>query len=764
MKKISLILMLLVISISVFAKNTVKIAVLYSDNTADNYSSLIEKEFTDLLGNNYNVVFPEESQVIAGKNTEEVISKYNELVNNKNVDVIVGGDNYVSNLIIDQGKIGKISIMPFAQYILKNETSGIKNLTYTTHDVGVKKMLDLLKSVDSDFTEVSIISTSRNFEGNKEYKKQIEDEFSKNNVKKINWIAFDGDVEKLKNDVIGQRVALIAGYSNKEDVQKIIEVLNNEKIVSYSNSADSEISQQAYLSFDVGEDAQKRLRKSAISLLEILAGKNAKDQKVNLVGSEPRPVINQEVAEKVGKWPNWKASVTAKIIGNEESGEEITLYSSIEKGLADNLELSVSQNDLNIQEHQLSLINASRFPQLVATGGYKAVDREQAYIRNDVKKENLYVGVGFRQVLFNDELNTDVAIHESIFSAEEARYKQKELDIILKISTAYFNVLKLEAAEIIEYSNLELTKKNLELARVREKVGYSRKSDVYRWESKQASDISNLSLAKGRVSNAKQQLMAVLNDDLNKNFSVTEISDTEEFLGIAGLELSKQDVMNKVTESLIKQGLENSYELKAVDSSIEANKKKLNATTRSFFVPEVALVADYNYYIDRMGSGEVYSDPADSDPRKDAWTVGIELSIPLLEGGGRMAERNIAKEQVDTTMLQRENIVQKIKKDIVSSLTDLSAAKISLESSEEARAAAEKTLELVTDSYSRGEVSITELLDSQNTAIQAKQIESALKYDYYIKLMKTENAVGAYHLLNPEVYADLLGEQNLKIQ
>jgi outer membrane protein TolC len=105
-----------------------------------------------------------------------------------------------------------------------------------------------------------------------------------------------------------------------------------------------------------------------------------------------------------------------------------------------------------------------------------------------------------------------------------------------------------------------------------------------------------------------------------------------------------------------------------------------------------------------------------------------------------------------------------VKQQIRAALTDLVSAQVSVESSIDARVAAEKTLKLVTDSYSRGEVSITELLDSQNVAIQAKESESSAKYNYYTKLMKMEKTVGSYHLLNPEVYSEVLDEINLKVQ
>ena len=757
--------MLFIINVCTFAKEVVNIAVLYSQKSSNNIKSsqsVIEKEFTDVLEGNYTVVFPKELQVVAKEGNEEIDKSYSDLAKNKKVDVIIGGDHSVSNQIISKESVKKLSIMPFAQYISHGETSQVENLTYSVQEIGFDKIFQLLRSVDKDFSEIALIAPEEFFDVDKKMFSYIEKEIKKNGVSKVKWIPFNGDYEKLATDVKGETVALLGGFSDQDKFIQVMDVLNNEKIVTYADGYGTGISEKAYLSFEVDTNIQRRLRKSAISLLEILDGGSAKDQKVYVVGGEMRPVINQSVAEKIEKWPNWRTTVAAKIVGKENLGEELTLYSSIRKGLEDNLQLTIDKNDLNIQEYQVDAAKSSRLPQVVAAGGYKAVDQGQADAQNDVKKDNTYVGVGLKQVIWNDKLNSSVSIEKSIYNAEKENYKQSELDTVLKISTAYFNVLKLKASQSIQYSNLELTKKNLELARVREKVGYSRKSDVYRWESKLATDISKLSDSQAKLQNAKEQLMRILNNDLNTNFQPIDILDTEEFLGIAGLELTKKNVMDDTLDKLIKLGLENSTEIKQIENYTIAAERKLKEANRNFYSPEVALTADYNYYMDRKGSGNLYA--PDGDPRKEAWTVGVQVSIPLLEGGERIAVRNTATEQVQKLTLQKEDVENSVKQNIRASLTDLVTAKISVETSKDARVAAVKTLELVTDSYSRGEVSITELLDSQNVAIQAKESESASKYDYYTKLMITERAVGAYHLLNPEAYSELLDETNLKVQ
>lgn len=760
-KKISLIIMLFVISICTFAKEVVNIAVLYSQKSSNNMKnsqSVIEKEFTDVLEGNYNVVFPKKYQIIAENGTEAINKKFNELVANKDVDVILGGDHMVSNVIVGKKKIEKLSIMPFAQYIYHNKTSGIKNLTYSVEEIGFKKILQLLKSVDEDFSEVILIAPKELLSGDERIVPFVEKQINENGISKIKWISFDGDYERLAIDVKGQKVALLGGFTDREEFIKIIDVLNDEKIITYADGYGIGISDQAYLSFEVDTNVQRRLRKSAISLLEILDGSSAKSQKVYMVERELRPVINRSAAEKIGKWPNWRTTVAAKMIGKENLGESLTLYSSIRKGLEDNLQLIMDKNDLNIQKYQIDTAKSSRLPQVAATGGYKTVDQVQSDAPNTLKKDNTYIGVGLKQVIWNDKLNSEVSIEKNIFNAEKERYKQRELDTILDVSTAYFNVLKLKASESIQYSNLELTKKNLELARVREKIGYSRKSDVYRWESKLATDISKLTDSQAKLKNTKEKLMKILNNDLDTNFQIVDILDTKEFLGIASLELTKKNVMENTLKKLIKLGLENSTEIKEIQNYMKAAERRLKEANRNFYSPEVALTADYNYYMDRTGSGVLYS------PNKETWTVGIQVSIPLLEGGKRITKRNIAIEQIQKLTTQKEDVENSVKQNIRASLTNLIAAKINVETSKDARIAADKTLKLVIDSYSRGEVSITELLDSQNVAIQAKESESASKYDYYTKLMITERAVGVSHLLDPKVYSELQCKINLKVQ
>ena len=74
--------------------------------------------------------------------------------------------------------------------------------------------------------------------------------------------------------------------------------------------------------------------------------------------------------------------------------------------------------------------------------------------------------------------------------------------------------------------------------------------------------------------------------------------------------------------------------------------------------------------------------------------------------------------------------------------------------SQEAADAASKNLDLVTEAYARGAVSIIDLLDAQNAALNAAELAANSVYDFLIDLLEVERAANRIELLgSPETAA-----------
>jgi outer membrane protein len=75
----------------------------------------------------------------------------------------------------------------------------------------------------------------------------------------------------------------------------------------------------------------------------------------------------------------------------------------------------------------------------------------------------------------------------------------------------------------------------------------------------------------------------------------------------------------------------------------------------------------------------------------------------------------------------------------------------------DAAAAARSNLELVSDAYSRGAVSIIDLLDAQNAHIVADQASANAVYDFLLDLVALQRAVGRFDaLMTPEARDDFM--------
>ena len=117
----------------------------------------------------------------------------------------------------------------------------------------------------------------------------------------------------------------------------------------------------------------------------------------------------------------------------------------------------------------------------------------------------------------------------------------------------------------------------------------------------------------------------------------------------------------------------------------------------------------------------------------------------MFQGGALRARRTRAQIELDELSLQTKAARQRVEQRVRSILhkTGASFAGIDLRQAAEA---AGRNLELVTDSYRQGAVSIITLLDAQNQALVAANSV----FDYLVDLMGAQRAVGRFDYFRSE--------------
>ena len=139
---------------------------------------------------------------------------------------------------------------------------------------------------------------------------------------------------------------------------------------------------------------------------------------------------------------------------------------------------------------------------------------------------------------------------------------------------------------------------------------------------------------------------------------------------------------------------------------------------------------------------------------RNDWSVAVGARLPLYLGGARKADYRQNSEELAALRLERSALAQLIEQNVRRALYEMSATYPAIELTREAARAAGKNLELVTDSYASGTVSIIDLLDAQNAALVSDGVAANAEYNFLIDLMQLQRATSRFDFFDSDAGRD----------
>jgi outer membrane protein TolC len=356
------------------------------------------------------------------------------------------------------------------------------------------------------------------------------------------------------------------------------------------------------------------------------------------------------------------------------------------------------------------------------------------------------------QVIYSEPLFANVTIQKRLQENLEVQREILRLDVIQEAAIAYLIVLRTEGLYEIQKENLRVTRRNLELAQIRQRIGVAGASEVYRWESAIATAERVTVTSRETLSVTKVNLNRILNRPQNTKFVTEDVDHLSPVFMSGDLRTWRYIYSPRGYEVfidfMVEVGLENSVELRGVDAAIAAARRAASAARRQLYIPDFFLSAELGQVLSKSGAG---SEPIELPipiefPRADdtTWSVGLFGALPVYTGGFNRAASRRAQEELFQLETERRAAAERVEQRIRSALPLAGASFYSIELSEAAADAALKSLDLVTESYVTGAVSITELLDAQAAALRASEGASNAVYDFLIDLMEVERAISTF--------------------
>lgn len=677
------------------------------------------------------------------------------------IDYVVVLDFAANQTLGFQAEFKKPTFLPLVingdllGYRKRGESSGVTNLNYLTQSFEIVDELQTLQSLVT-FKSAALIVTPIML-------KSIGREFTQSVIEKaraagvdIQLVPFTGDTQALAVALSGKEATLLGAFPGFDErtLKALIDVINTLKIPSFSLAGEQLLSLGALATNTPDTDWERIARRTALNIQEVELGRDAGTLPVTFETSS-RLIINMATADLIRVAPSYDVLSDALLV-NEDQRTPATKYS-----LASVARLALDTN-LSIAAQRLQAEQARARVKEVRGGLLPRVDAGVTY---DRRRDGLSVQSGFfaeesadgtvqfSQPLFNEDRWAAFKIEK--FNALNARQllRETELDIIQAAVSAYLNVLLEQTSLQQERYNLTVTNENFRLAKTRVDIGASDKTDLYRWESELANAKQAVLRAKSRVEQQRQQLNRILNRPITETFATSQ-----ETLESPSLLLSDQNLttlirdrysLRALTDFFVEQGLERSPEIKQIQAQIDAEQRQLRSDKRAYWVPDVDLTARYNNNIYERRNGGI---PADQND----WNIGVELSIPLFEGGARSARQTqsrLAVRQGQTTLRDTRNSIEQ---EIRSQAEATHASYQSIALSKQSEDAAQRNFDLLSDTYNQGQLAITNLLDAQETLLDAREASMNATYSFLIDLMNLQRAAGAFDFfLSQEQRLDL---------
>lgn len=331
-------------------------------------------------------------------------------------------------------------------------------------------------------------------------------------------------------------------------------------------------------------------------------------------------------------------------------------------------------------------------------------------------------GLQVKQPLYRADLWRDYQRAKKSTTVTEATYRQKQQELVLKVSETYINVLRAQETLSTTQAEEAALKRQLEQAQKRFEVGLIAKTDVLEAQAQLDGAIANRISAEVGVSGTRETLVSIIGKDpgqlaaLRPDFKVT-----------APMPASADDWADLAKA--------HNPQMEAARMNQEVAQNALYAQ-RSGNLPQVDLVGSYS------NTDNDTANPSVSSRNGDATSIAVQLQWSLYTGGRTNNAISQAAYQSDAAREQVSAVERQLIAQVRTAYLNASAdsyrtsARLQAVKSNEAALAATKA------GYDVGTRNIVDVLLAERNLYAARRDHANAKYDYLINTLKLRAASG----------------------
>jgi outer membrane protein len=502
-------------------------------------------------------------------------------------------------------------------------------------------------------------------------------------------------------------------------------------------------------------------RRLAINLDQLIAGAPASELPLQV--SLPRQLFyNEATAAEIGHGADFATLSYATPVGRPSSivGQPLTFTDAVLTALEKNFDYRAQQLATEAARQDARAATGALLPQVAVSHSFRQIDHDRAAASGGAQPQSTYrAGLGLTQVIVDDEAFTRKRIAREAQRAASYLEQVERLDTVNLAGQTFLQLLSAQATLRVAEDNFAVTQRNLELARLRQRVGTSGPEEGYRFESLSAQQRSELGAARAQADRVRVELNRVLGVALDMRWDARDVTlEDPAFAFTTGRLIAlvrDRNQLERFRSFTAGYAAQHSPDLAAFEQNVKTRRLTADQKSRRKFTPKISASVDYGRSLHQDLAGATLSEQfsvagfpirTETADRND-WTVGITASLPLFTGGSLTADARKARAELRQLELSRDGARETVMAQAQSSLYAVESAYSSIQYSRRAAELAVQNLALVQEKYEQGTVSIVTLLDAQNAAFAQRQSADAAVYTFLSELLRFQRTMGWIEVL-----------------
>ncbi|MEW6103361.1 MAG: TolC family protein [bacterium] len=404
-------------------------------------------------------------------------------------------------------------------------------------------------------------------------------------------------------------------------------------------------------------------------------------------------------------------------VGKGGTQEILSLENSISIALKNNKSLQLSQKRIEQAKARLKEARASCLPILKLDSSYTRLDEAPTMGSMKIGDEDMYeIKTSFQQPIFTGgKIKAANKIARDSISVSEYEYNACRADVMLKVKTAYFSLLKLKKLLEVSKESLKQVEAHLNVVKSFYDAGMTTKVDVLKAEVSLSNAEQGVIKSENAVKLQEASFNSLLGRDMDTPVEIVDVFQIEPF----DIEL----------KACLNSAYQNRDDLLAVKKEVEIGKENI-AIAKADYYPNIALFSNYSYQ-----KGQSYKTDWEG-----SWVAGILVNITLWDWGATKAKIDQAKEVLEQIKDNVEILKDGIAIEVKSAYLSLQEAEKTIKVAENQVSQAEEAFRMEKERYKEGICTSTDVLDAQVLLTQAKTNYYQSLYDYHLAMAKLQKA------------------------